>query len=1114
MRYHKFLILIFISYTIAILSAEDIRDMGFGVSNLVQISTGVYYNGMDYGVSNSISLESYTGSFSFGISNSVWISTQNIQYSDYRIVSVSQAPNPAVLEISTGGYGYAWFVVEGCQNDVWLPITTQDIQAVDQSGNNYIAKTGFLPYQFLTSSFNMQNLGVFALPISSLTIGNGDPEAEETVTVVRVNGQYLPFDNRQSIHCRIVPYEYKSNWGYRLKGEVGVGATAGVITGTGFFGGGSGATMEVDVQDVYGSSDWEKLRIKRRDDLFFGVEAELGPPRLIDVFGAEASLEASFPYETVYEFDYDQMTDLDAMLAYYLMAEPLSIYTRSTVTIPIIKKQISVNFLSWIVHALIDNAGEAGLNIRRVSDETGLDIEGQIDFSTDLLQGIPMGLELNAGLGAKAHFGASLKETADNIVTKTLALEGELNTSLGLGPRLIETSNSSAKNFYLHKLNGNVSLPSVGVGFELKSTWHQGFWEMLRFTGSLESGLIDAYYLPGQKQRYATWIEITDDALLNQFLNNCTLPFKMWNIGSSVVNAVANNETARQDFYNVLGTIYQQQNNDLPVQIPYGYDVRDKSEFEIEFDFKVPIAIPFHVKLGGGLEFTNEREYELTKGYWAKGLPYLQTEMPFPPQPDVEFHDVMYGVWNKMTLGGIWDQMVGIIENSLRQIYLSLDPFRTSQTDILNDLGSSLVWELNCLPAGIDSVLFQNWDWADSTGARGTYSIKADRIISYNQKLRQIREENLGMHYGIGGFFDFKADSLTTNWNQAPLLTIKYLDSEVSTIDETTLKVYWEDEQGVWHLVNSIAVPDSNLVRAYIPYFATYTLAPSLPQNEFNLNCMPDSLLADGFSTGVITSGPIYNNDGTVVSDGTLFTVVLNRGTLLNADDDLSLTGNQIALLGSVLNFTVQADSIPLPIEVQVTSVEGFAHTFLSIPCYQDSLPEFPVLLSALPEHRIIHLSWQQIPDPRITGYKIYYDTDQSGAPYSGTANSEGENSPVWVGNIGEYTLTGLNNDYVYYTAVTAIDAYGNESGYSNELMAQPFLAAASDLVISRNANNAILAWTASPCATSYKIYGSANPYMEIYEMEFLAETAETCWTDINIDTHDRYFYRVVAIGQ
>ncbi len=79
-----------------------------------------------------------------------------------------------------------------------------------------------------------------------------------------------------------------------------------------------------------------------------------------------------------------------------------------------------------------------------------------------------------------------------------------------------------------------------------------------------------------------------------------------------------------------------------------------------------------------------------------------------------------------------------------------------------------------------------------------------------------------------------------------------------------------------------------------------------------------------------------------------------------------------------------------------------------------------------------VQLTWEANPEPGV-GYKLYYDTD-SDALYGGKGAQEG-NSPIDVGNKTSYTLSGLQNDAIYYMAVTAYyDHNGNESPFSDEV--------------------------------------------------------------------------------
>jgi len=86
-----------------------------------------------------------------------------------------------------------------------------------------------------------------------------------------------------------------------------------------------------------------------------------------------------------------------------------------------------------------------------------------------------------------------------------------------------------------------------------------------------------------------------------------------------------------------------------------------------------------------------------------------------------------------------------------------------------------------------------------------------------------------------------------------------------------------------------------------------------------------------------------------------------------------------------------------------------------------------------------VTLAWDQNPETNILGYKSYYKAGSGGPPYNGTGADQGL-SPITLliedladPNNPEFTLTGLDDNEVYYFVITAYNSYG-ESGYSNEV--------------------------------------------------------------------------------
>ena len=94
-----------------------------------------------------------------------------------------------------------------------------------------------------------------------------------------------------------------------------------------------------------------------------------------------------------------------------------------------------------------------------------------------------------------------------------------------------------------------------------------------------------------------------------------------------------------------------------------------------------------------------------------------------------------------------------------------------------------------------------------------------------------------------------------------------------------------------------------------------------------------------------------------------------------------------------------------------------------------------------------ITLKWAANTEPDLAGYKIYYKSGFSGAPYGGVDIDQGAspifltisdpNDPYYVDpNNPELLLTGLDDTEDYFLVVTAYDNEEpyNESGFSNEV--------------------------------------------------------------------------------
>jgi hypothetical protein len=129
-------------------------------------------------------------------------------------------------------------------------------------------------------------------------------------------------------------------------------------------------------------------------------------------------------------------------------------------------------------------------------------------------------------------------------------------------------------------------------------------------------------------------------------------------------------------------------------------------------------------------------------------------------------------------------------------------------------------------------------------------------------------------------------------------------------------------------------------------------------------------------------------------------------------------------------------------------------------------------------------LMWNANSETDLAGYFLVYSRNASGPPYSGTGANQGP-SPIFVGGVTTYTLTGLDLDSNYSFNVQAVDAADNESPFGEEVTGRPEDDVApptpSNLAARVVGNDSIyLSWSASSAwdVTSYWVqwYPAGNP--------------------------------------
>lgn len=555
---------------------------GFSLSDPVWLTAHPVYHGIS-GFSHSAPTWATTRfhSFHMAYSDTISVSTHE-QYSMYRIVELPQISNPAVIEIPKNGYGYVWYRIEGYQAGEWKPVQSATVEVIDAEGHVILCQTGVVPYRYLMNAISINDRGAFVVPIPANLVGNGNVGASEILRIVKVNEQQFDVGEQIVIHCQVRAYEYESIWGYRLYRNMGAGLTSGLFTASGFIGGGFGATLSCTLDNSSDVPQWSHLTLSRRADLFMGVEAQIGPPQLISLSQPEfsAAAQISYPYERTYSLQRDQITGVDALMAFYLLAEP-AIAQVNTIT---------ALFLACIMEGLIMADPEDFLGITHVSDEVGVDMGANMSLSMPFLSNLPLNLQATAGLGASSHIGATTKLFNTGLRNNSLYGESELSFNLGLQPI---RSLSGAGAFYPQKISGAFDFNLGNTGYEYITTRFNNSWISERHISKLlnPSNSWRLYNMP-LSTRYSTWYEVNNHATRNLLYNSSPTTQNVSQLHSSGLSSSITNSGFSTEMISFLDNLSQLQHDGSPLSADYGVDasVSNTMNFGLNLAFPLPNA--------------------------------------------------------------------------------------------------------------------------------------------------------------------------------------------------------------------------------------------------------------------------------------------------------------------------------------------------------------------------------------------------------------------------------------------------------------------------------------------------------------------------------------------
>ncbi|WP_318556464.1 Ig-like domain-containing protein [Geobacter anodireducens] len=142
----------------------------------------------------------------------------------------------------------------------------------------------------------------------------------------------------------------------------------------------------------------------------------------------------------------------------------------------------------------------------------------------------------------------------------------------------------------------------------------------------------------------------------------------------------------------------------------------------------------------------------------------------------------------------------------------------------------------------------------------------------------------------------------------------------------------------------------------------------------------------------------------------------------------------------------------------------------------------------AASQARDVTLQWDANTETTVAGYKVYYNADSAGPPFSGTGT---------VGKVTSTTLTGLDPSKTYYFAVTAYDATGTESTYSNIVSAAE--ATAPTVSITSPASGATISGTTSVAISATDNVGVTS--VELYVDGVLKGTDTSSPYSVSLNT-------------
>ncbi len=873
--------------------------------------------------------------------------------------------------------------------------------------------------------------GVIDIAIPESALGAG-----EEFTVAAISDSTIPPEEQVVFNCTHEYHSYPARTVYRCGGSCGLGwkwLKAEFETG-------SIVTLIDAAGDTPGP---EELRVRRQMLVGMGAHGELGsgewgpPLQTTGTIAGSASGGLSISGEVLayaqrddeYEFPWPPASDGDAFLMYVLFADG-TVEAADNAVLNLLSVIAEFVDLSSLFSASYNGDGMT-FGVR-----AGVDIEGEIGWGG---RTTPLSASFTGELGADRGYSVGSfydRKRSERICGTTMTGSWRGNLSLGVG--LAGPSQGSRRQATQDLLTGYLggSLLDVGSEFtfhnysrkveDASETREMGF-ECV--TGGAESstetyrlwtahpGLIEAIEAGGGTTVWAA-AHLLDSSFSgtisgSDFLNDLVLSGD----GVFAWQEATDGSVGFDGEQDVLH--YAREEEDIWAWPPDG-----AVDVEISAD-GLPVSLswsPYAFQSAGHLGMMEE-------GVWILGRAYpRQVYGENPGASDLDYEVLIQQICDAIP------DWVTELAFPLRPLFVwarenSAGSDRESIEILLGDGRSTLQIDPAQVPPGIDPTACY-WSWSPPVSARRVQLHSRELVRQWRKRA----EESFGMRYGIGGFHQLEPDR--TPLSGQAILTLSYPDSEVVDLDESGLAVYQEDKANHRFIYQGGVVDvDSNTVTVPISSLGTYTLAPRLPFGTIMMTATPSTIPADGTSSTTIQTDLLHSNDGTLVPDGSLYSVSSTNGDITTTDADTSV-GVQVGVSGNRLTFSLRASRVAFPAIVRILSVNGSAAGMDTISFSDTGTPNPPTGLEvASVGEGSVELRWDAAEEADLSGYRVYFDSDSSAPPYTGRVAVTGVPSPVDVSADTTVTLMGLDAQAVYYMCVTAYDFSGNESDYSSTIL-------------------------------------------------------------------------------